>query len=307
MAFVASGVDVWRPATRPYGGCHRILSVGVHLLTKGGGRNLPTALKVLEPLMSTCFVIQPFDRGMFDKRYRDVYEPAIKAAGFEPYRVDHDHGVTVPIDSIEGGIRSAQICLAEITTDNPNVWYELGFAFAARRPVVMVCSEARAGAKFPFDIQHRSIVIYKTESPSDFQDLAKALTLKLKAVGERDEQLVQIAETELVTPVAGLSPPELTLLAIIASGIFSPDSSISLFSAKRDAEKGGMTGMGFNLAFRRLQGKGFILVTEEFDERDGEAYQALGLSNDAWNWIDTNDSKFNLHKPVSRDEDDIPF
>lgn len=40
--------------------------------------------------MSTCFVIQPFDGGPFDKRYDDVIAPAIVAAGLEPYRVDRD-------------------------------------------------------------------------------------------------------------------------------------------------------------------------------------------------------------------------
>ena len=76
--------------------------------------------------MPTCFVIQPFDRGAFDKRYDDTIAPAIAAAGLEPYRVDRDPRVVVPIDQIEEGIRASQACVADISTDNPNVWYELG-------------------------------------------------------------------------------------------------------------------------------------------------------------------------------------
>jgi hypothetical protein len=72
--------------------------------------------------MQTCFVIQPFDAAKFDKRFDDVYKPAIKDAGLDAYRVDRDPGVEVPIDAIEEGIRTAAICLADITTDNPNVW-----------------------------------------------------------------------------------------------------------------------------------------------------------------------------------------
>jgi hypothetical protein len=71
--------------------------------------------------MATCFVIQPFDAGKFDKRFEDVYKTAIEAANLEPYRVDNDPSVRVPIDAIEDGIGRAAICLAEITTDNPNV------------------------------------------------------------------------------------------------------------------------------------------------------------------------------------------
>ena len=37
--------------------------------------------------MPRCFVIQPFDSGgKFDKRYLDVFRPAILAAGLKPYR-----------------------------------------------------------------------------------------------------------------------------------------------------------------------------------------------------------------------------
>src|SRR5580698_7444267 len=99
--------------------------------------------------MPTCFVIQPFDAGKFDKRYNDVYAHAIKDAGLEPYRVDKDPAAGVPIEAIEEGIRTSAICLADITTDNPNVWYELGFAFASGRPVVMVCSKERPDKKYP--------------------------------------------------------------------------------------------------------------------------------------------------------------
>lgn len=98
--------------------------------------------------MATCFVIQPFDKGPFDKRYEDVFAPAISAVGLEPYRVDRDPGASIPIEQIETGIRNSDVCLADITTDNPNVWFELGFAIASQKEVVLVCSEERK-AGFP--------------------------------------------------------------------------------------------------------------------------------------------------------------
>ncbi len=55
--------------------------------------------------MSYCFVIQPFDRAN-TKRFEDVFEPAIRAAGLdEAYRVDRDPTTTVLIDKIEERIR----------------------------------------------------------------------------------------------------------------------------------------------------------------------------------------------------------
>ena len=95
--------------------------------------------------MPTCFVIQPFDDEN-NRRYDEVYKPALEEAGVKSYRVDQDPSVTVVIDAIEAQIRESDICLADITTDNPNVWYELGFAFAVGRPVVMTCA-GRASRK----------------------------------------------------------------------------------------------------------------------------------------------------------------
>ena len=66
--------------------------------------------------MPTCFVIQPFDSGKFDKRFDDVYKPAIEAAGLDAYRVDRDPKVEIAIEAIEEGIRNSAICLADVTT-----------------------------------------------------------------------------------------------------------------------------------------------------------------------------------------------
>src|ERR1700737_279766 len=99
--------------------------------------------------MIRCFVIQPFDSGPFDQRFDEVVAPAIRKAHLEPYRVDRDPAANVPIDPIEAGIREATACVADITTDNPNVWFELGFAFACERPVVIICAATRT-TRFPF-------------------------------------------------------------------------------------------------------------------------------------------------------------
>jgi len=125
--------------------------------------------------MGTCFVIQPFDGGPFDKRYEDIFVPAIAAAELEPYRVDRDPRVSIPIEEIEAGIRASDACLADITKDNPNVWYELGYAIASQKEVVLVCSKERA-SKFPFDVQHRTIIHYSTDSPRDFEELKERIT-----------------------------------------------------------------------------------------------------------------------------------
>jgi len=256
--------------------------------------------------MAVCFVIQPFDAGKFDKRFEDIYKPAIESAGLEAYRVDKDPGVSVPIDAIENGIKGASICLADITADNPNVWYELGFAYASGRPVVMVCSEERTGKKYPFDIQHRTIIPYHADSPSDFDLLKQKITTRLKAMMERSEALRNLVESDPVAPVEGLSHPEVLGLAVIAGSSYLPDTAVAVGKAKYEAERAGVTSMGFNLAIRRLSAKKYIEVEDLWDENSGEAYNGVRITNAGWAWIDTNESRFSLLRQEKAD-DEIPF
>lgn len=258
--------------------------------------------------MATCFVIQPFDSGKFDKRFADIYKPAIEAAGLEAYRVDKDPSVLVPIDAIEEGIRKADVCLADITADNPNVWYELGFAFASRRPVVMVCSEERTGKKYPFDIQHRSIIPYLADAPSDFDKLRENLTVRIKALLQKGETLQKLAEADPVAPVEGLSQAEIVVLAVIAGSSFLPLNAVPVYGAKRDAERAGITNMGFNIGVRRLVSKAFIELTELWDEQSGEPYDGVRVTDSGWAWIDANESRFVLHRSLKADSaDDTAF
>ena len=129
--------------------------------------------------MPRCFVIQPFDDGgAFDKRYDQVVAPAILAAGFEPYRVDRDSSADNLNEQIEGGIRRADACFADITADNPNVWFEVGFAIALGKPVVLICSSVRT--RYPFDVHHRPVIRYRLESPMDFHELERKITKHLQ-------------------------------------------------------------------------------------------------------------------------------
>ena len=257
--------------------------------------------------MPTCFVIQPFDDGRFDKRFHDVYKPALEQAGFKPYRADRDPAVDVPIDSIEEGIRSSTICLADITTDNPNVWYELGYAFAARRSVIMVCADERSGGKFPFDIQHRSIIKYRSESSSDFDELRSNISDRAKALRQRAET-GKLIESEQVAPQEGLSAIEVQVLALAAANTARLQGTIALFQLENAAESSGLTGIGFGLALRRLNRREFVMILEE-TEHD-ESYSAIMLTEQGWSWIDHHESLFVLHKkshPQEAFDDDIPF
>jgi nucleoside 2-deoxyribosyltransferase len=129
-----------------------------------------------------CCVFQPFDgKGPFDKRYDDTIAPAIKASGLQAYRVDRDDGVVIPFETLHEQIRSATMCLAGISSQDPNVMYELGFAIACDKNIVLICSTQQT-QRFPFDIQHRRIVQYASDSASDFEKLRNDIVHSIHAL-----------------------------------------------------------------------------------------------------------------------------
>ena len=256
--------------------------------------------------MPTCFVIQPFDSGVFDKRFNETYRPALEQAGLEPYRVDRDPSVQVTIESIHDGIRSAVICLADVTTDNPNVWYELGFALALDCDVILICSNERE-SKYPFDIHHRNIIGYETGSRGDYDLLQRKITKMAEAL-LRKSAARRIVDTEQVAPQEGLSQIEIMVLAVAAGSTSIPGAPINADSLKRDVENSGLTGVGYGVAISRLEKKGFV----EFGQDEGEygSYPVVAVNDTALVWMAQNERLFAVIKGENRNpdfDDDIPF
>jgi hypothetical protein len=260
--------------------------------------------------MQFCFVIQPFDAGgKFDKRYEDIFKPAIADAGLDAYRVDQDPGVVVPVDSIEQGIRQSAICLADISLDKPNVWYELGYAIAARKKVVMVCSDERQGS-YPFDIQNRSIVKYRTGSPSDYMELQGKITERLVALVKMEERLGSLVDDDPMVPREGLATKDIAVLAALAGEVDFPNGKVTVASLKRDVERAGFTPVAFNLASLSLVKRELIEIHEQLDERNFEPYLMANLTSKGWDWIVANERMFVLTKEPSVpqvEEEEFPF
>ena len=240
--------------------------------------------------MKSCFVIQPFDKDKFDKRFIDVYKPAIEAAGLVAYRVDNDLGARVPIEQIENNIRDSVLCFAEITNDNPNVWYELGFAFASGKDVIMVCETERV--KFPFDIQHRSIITYKSSSPSDFTELQEKITDKINAYISTNTQAEKISIAP-IKDMQGLNSFQIALLMFIFQRSIYHDSGIPSHSLVNEMNKAGFNELATAVGIKTLTKMEMIeIVDTEDDYNRGDYYKACCITQKGENWVLTNQDKF---------------
>lgn len=250
--------------------------------------------------MPKCFVIQPFDNEKFDKRYKDVFEPAIRDAKFEPYRVDKDPSVVVPINEIESNIANSDVCLVEISTDNPNVWFELGYAIASDRKVVLICSDERE-RKYPFDVQHRSIIEYETQSQSDFEKARSEITSRLEAALSADNTSSDSAPRYVDSSLTAEGTPSKSTPKYVGSIILSVDESIAIvtfaqsihdleedgttiFELVERLKKAGTSKLNASSAVQSLLEKGF-LERYKFTNSYDESCTQVRLTSEGMSWI----------------------
>ena len=81
-----------------------------------------------------------------------------QAEGFNPIRIDEVAGPNPILADIKRHVAEAAVVIAEITPLNANVFYELGYADALNKPLVIV---PQAATKLPFDVQGYRTVFYE--------------------------------------------------------------------------------------------------------------------------------------------------
>ncbi len=122
-----------------------------------------TTKETIEKEKPQCFVMHPFSDD-FMKISDEIYISAIEEVGLKPFRLDQSKNIKkLKIEDLMDQIRNSRICLADITKDKANVWYEVGFADGEGIPVLLVC-EKPALDNLPFDLNQRNVLPYDLDN-----------------------------------------------------------------------------------------------------------------------------------------------
>jgi hypothetical protein len=152
-----------------------------------------------------CFVLMPFGQKPagpgatidFDAVYRDVIHPAIDAAELDPIRADEEKVGGVIHKPMDERLLFCPYAVADLTTANANVFYELGVRHAVRPGSTVTL--ASSATQLPFDVNHLRSLIYSLNSagvPADPVVTRDALTRLLRAAreGAIDSPLFQLVD-----------------------------------------------------------------------------------------------------------------
>jgi hypothetical protein len=141
----------------------------------------------------------------FDKAFNDIYKFGIKDAsddaGAYAERVDEQMYDESILDRIFNQINKADLIVADMTGRNPNVFYEVGYAHALQKLVLLITQKED---DIPFDLKQRPHILYGGEIAT----LKEKLTAKIKwGIGEA-ERAVRPLRALLDATILGHPVPE---------------------------------------------------------------------------------------------------
>jgi nucleoside 2-deoxyribosyltransferase len=116
-----------------------------------------------------CFVLIPFD-----KEFNTVYSKIKEIASERGYYCSRDSemsGHSVIMDTIKEMIMRSDLIIADLSSKNPNVFYELGYAHALGKNAILLTQDPEV---IPFDLRQRRYIHYENTN-----DLSEKLKLNL--------------------------------------------------------------------------------------------------------------------------------
>lgn len=173
----------------------------------------------------TCFVVMGFGEKTdystgrvlnLDATYKHVIKPAVESAGLRCVRADeivHAGIIDVPMYK---QLLTADVVIADLSTYNPNAFYELGVRHALRPFTTIVISENQL--RYPFDVNHTAIRTYEHLG----KDVGFGEAERFRGVlTEAIEKVLELGESDspVYTYLNGLKPPSLAQQAESAAAM----------------------------------------------------------------------------------------
>jgi len=143
-----------------------------------------------------CFVIMPisdqkdYDDGHFNLVYEDIIKPAIEINDMKSIRADETKNTNLIQLDILKKVIETPMAICDMSSKNPNVFYELGMRQAFDMPTVLIKDE---NTDTPFDISGLRYVTYqKGMKDRDVIEAIKELTECIKETYKKKDDKSEI-------------------------------------------------------------------------------------------------------------------
>lgn len=139
----------------------------------------------------SCFVIGPIgEAGSEHRRVADwllkgIVKPVLGSErfGYEVTRADECPDPGSITDQIITAVMEADLIIADLTSHNPNAFYELAIRHMVEKPVIHMIMK---GQTIPFDNKDYRTLIYDLADIEDLEKAKRALTEQVEAISRPD-------------------------------------------------------------------------------------------------------------------------
>ncbi|AKB17529.1 MULTISPECIES: hypothetical protein [unclassified Methanosarcina] len=183
----------------------------------------------------TCFIICPIGeenteiRKNSDLFFKYVIQPVVEKLNYAPIRADHMNESGMIKFQIIDKIITSPLVIADLTNNNPNVFYELAVRHAMKKPCVLMKTE---GQETPFDIDDMRIISYDLKNPEKVEEARKRLYEQIKNMDNSVYKYlnpITLAYTykNLARSLADLENTEDDILTLILGSIAEFNSTVN--------------------------------------------------------------------------------
>lgn len=135
-------------------------------------RPLKFVLKRIDNLRSyktnQAFMIMPFHNKALDKFYFEYIKPFLKEKlNVDIYRADDFRDNDIIVQTIYNLIEESEFIIGDITNENKNAFYELGYASALSKEIITI-QDKRAEQRLFFDRAHIRTIMYDMDDVETF-------------------------------------------------------------------------------------------------------------------------------------------
>lgn len=184
-------------------------------------------------VIKECFVMMPFSdptgyqKDHFKRVFDYLIKPACEKAGFKAKRVDENAKTGIIMLEILEMIVECDIAICDMSSRNPNVFYELGLRQAFDKKCVLIKDER---TDYPFDVNMLRTVEYDSSLRIDLiQEKVEDLALTIKETADNissdGNSLVQLLSIKKPAKINELEEMD-NSMAIVLNAIQSLSSKI---------------------------------------------------------------------------------
>lgn len=185
----------------------------------------------------TCFLVcaiganESETRKHADQLLNHIIKPVAESKGYNVIRADKILETDVITDSIIENLLNADLVIADLSVPNPNVYYELGYRAALKKPLIQIISE---GVELPFDLKVTRTFSYSMTDPDKIEGFKHTLSSLIDNLEDKQTE-IQTTSTQI-----GQEMGMMFATTVISDMLQNPESSmkyVGMFKALAEMKK----------------------------------------------------------------------